>query len=436
MEANVSKLPKENFLQYLDRLLELKDKNEIDLDKSEIYELVFQNSLSSCEARKRLYLWRDIKKKAESEGIDINGAYKMNKENISNELNKNTTENKADNNINNILDSIRELEEKKIELELERKKLQTEKVEYNKNLREQARIELYLQKLEECISKLNPLELPKIEIKKTENNKVAIVNISDAHVGKEGKVLGLKGEILNEYNFQVFKQRMCKLFEEVLRVIEKENLENIILIAEGDMVDGILRNSQLQSLEYGIIDSVIEYSDFMTLWINKLSEYVYIDYHSAYGNHAGLRLLNAKSAKDFPNENVEKIIDKFLEIRLKDNSNVTIHNNQLPHAYFNVFGLNILATHGEEKNLVQTLKDFRIMYNEEIHMILTGHLHSNSSQDVSVGSLGNCEVIRVPSICGIDDFSMTLHKTSRASSKILIIEEGIGKTIEYSIYLN
>lgn len=73
IEKNIiERLPNEHFLVYLDRLLNLKENKAIDIEKSEIYNLVFEKELSSCESRKRLYLWEEIINKAKKEGQDLN----------------------------------------------------------------------------------------------------------------------------------------------------------------------------------------------------------------------------------------------------------------------------------------------------------------------------------------------------------------------------
>ncbi|MBU3186640.1 hypothetical protein [Clostridium estertheticum] len=71
-EINLAdRLQGEHFLIYLNRLLKLKENKEIDIDKIEIYELVFGEKLSSSEARKRLYNWRDILTKGQEEGQSV-----------------------------------------------------------------------------------------------------------------------------------------------------------------------------------------------------------------------------------------------------------------------------------------------------------------------------------------------------------------------------
>ena len=93
--------------------------------------------------------------------------------------------------------------------------------------------------------------------------------------------------------------------------------------------------------------------------------------------------------------------------------------------------MNILGIHGECKNLGQSLKDFSNTYNVNLHFIAGGHLHHSESENVGLGR----DVIRVPSIIGIDDFSMSLNKTSNAGATLIVFEENFGKVREYNIKL-
>ena len=199
---------------------------------------------------------------------------------------------------------LKEIDVKIIELEEKKKQYQTVKLEYNKLLRQHSRANLYIEQIKDSIDKLKPLDIPNHKIHIVDNEKILLINISDTHVGRTGEIKGLHGEILNKYNFDIFKQRLWKIFDESLEIINKENINNVYLLCEGDAVDGLLRQSQIQSLELGVVDSVIAYCDFMSNYINELSKYVYVNYYSAYGNHDNLRLLSAKSDKEYPHENV------------------------------------------------------------------------------------------------------------------------------------
>lgn len=352
---------------------------------------------------------------------------------------KNTLDLIENDRVENISDvyMLKEIEEKKLELKKERMKLNTLRTITNRDLRETARIELYLEQLKEAIENIKPLYTPNKENYNFEvvEDKVGLLGISDIHFGKKVEIKDLKGKVINRYNEDVFKNRMDKLFWETISIIRKENLQKLVIYNLSDCIDGILRISQLKNLQYGIIDSVIKFSEFMAEWLNTLSNYIVIEYYQCWGNHDEIRLLTGKKG-DFPEENVGRLIMEFLELRLKDNKNIIIHNDNNPYIFSNILGMNIFGFHGESKNLNNALKDLQMIYKEDIDLLLAGHLHNNSLNTVGIGQFGNVQCIRVPSLCGIDDYSMKLMKSASAGSNLFIIEKDKGKTITYDINLN
>ena len=169
-----------------------------------------------------------------------------------------------------------ELEKKLQELRIERKKIQTLNVERNKNDRIQAREELWYEQLENSIKNLKPLECPKIIIN-NDSKRDAILTLADCHYGRECCIKGLEGEILYEFNTDIFKKYMWNLLGQVLKCCKERNLRHINIMALGDFIDGLLRVSQLNSLQTGVTDSVAEYSEFIATWLNELSKNVSID---------------------------------------------------------------------------------------------------------------------------------------------------------------
>lgn len=348
---------------------------------------------------------------------------------------KDKLENIAINNSNEDIDVIlNELELKKIELSKERKKQQTINVEYNRMLREQAREELWWENVEKVIMEMKPFIVPSLrKIEKVQ--KAGLLTISDMHYGRECLIKGLDGEVISEYNNEIFKERMWDLLNQTVDKINEKQLKHLNIFNLSDCIDGILRVSQLRSLQTGVIDSVLEFSEFMATWLNRLSEYVNIDYFQCWGNHDELRLLTGKKG-DFANENVNKLIMKFIELRIENNKNIIIHNDDLPFIYTDILGVKIFGYHGEDKNLLESIKWFRRIYRKPIDIIFGGHLHSQSLLTEGIGEYGDAQCIRVSSICGIDDFSMTLHKSARAGSSMFIFEEGKGKTGQEDFWLN
>lgn len=321
-----------------------------------------------------------------------------------------------------------ELRQLKRDLEKERKKIQTEKIEYNKWLREEARDEMITDSIREEISKLDPLPTF-ARIPETPQWREGIVCFGDEHFGTEFVIHGLKGEILNAYSPEIFFLRMDSLLNQVIDICEKEQLTSIRVFSLGDFVDGILRVSQLMKLRYGIIEATIKYADYICKWLNELSDHVRVSFQMVRGgNHTQLRMLGQPKGT-FEEENMDKIVAEMIRIRLENNDNFTFVENPTGYAFDNVCGFNVLAIHGEVKNPVNAIKEFSHTYKTPIDIFITGHKHHSMSETVGVCR----DIVGVPSIMGVDNYAMNLHATSNAGATLLIIEEERGKVIEYAI---
>ena len=308
----------------------------------------------------------------------------------------------------------------------ERNKLQTEKIEYNRWLRETARDELLEEKIIDAINNLTPLTIPrKAEIHL--NKKEYILTIADLHYGKEIKITGLFGDTLNEYSPEICERRLWDLYVMIVELIQKEQIDCLRIYNLSDNIEGILRFSQLMKLRYGVVDATIKVSELLANWLSELSKYTKIRYAMCMdGNHDEVRSLVGKKGT-FTDDNMNKIIFMFLKERLKDNPNVEIVEQHTEMIFDRVCGFNILACHGDTKNLIKAIRDYSSIYGVNIDYLFGGHMHHSREEDTGI----NSEVILVPSIIGIDDFSMKLRKTSNPAAKVFCFEEGLGKTAEY-----
>ena len=318
------------------------------------------------------------------------------------------------------------------ELEKERKKLQSAKIEYNRWLRENARDEMITEQIVDAINALEPPYIP-VPHPVVSGRKEGVLVISDVHYGIEYEIKGLFGEILNAYSPEIFEDRMWKLFQKVLEIVQKEELTTIHVIELGDGIQGLLRlNSQLMKLRYGVIDSAVKYADFMANWLNELSKYVNIKAQFVKdSNHNQLRLCGAPK-NSFTDENMSKVILTIIKERLRDNSNIEIIENPTGLVFDTICGYNVLGIHGEVKNLGTAVNEFSRVYNTMINYIIGGHKHHAQNDELGM----DCEAISVKSIIGIDDYSMSLNRTANAGATFLMFEEGMGKTCEYTIKLN
>lgn len=322
------------------------------------------------------------------------------------------------------------LQNEKRELQKVKVQVQTEKLEYSRWLREEARDELITEKICNAISSLSPLDIPR-HIPFMHNNRAYVLVFGDEHYGAEYELKGLFGEILNAYSPEIFEKRMWDLFDQTVEIIQKENIDTLNVFSMGDFSDGILRTSQLMKLRYGVVDGTIKYADFISNWLNELTKYVRVNYQSTNGNHTELRMIGAPKGT-FTEDNMGKVVSEFIKTRLKDNPNFEYIENPTGYIYAELVGYPTLGIHGEVKNMSNAIKEFSSIYGVHIKYLFAGHLHHNKAEEVGV----NQEVINIGSIIGIDGFSLTLRKTSNASAKLLVFEQDKGKTCEYTLKLN
>ena len=312
------------------------------------------------------------------------------------------------------------LKQEKLEIRKERQKLSDEKLEYNRWLREEARDELICEKFCDAVRALPNLPLPE-PIPRVRGAKEGILCFADAHYGVEFAIKGLYGEVINQYSPEIFEARMEQLLASTIEKAQKEGLTRIKVFSLGDELDGILRASQLMKLRYGVVESTIKYADYICRWLARLTQYVCVDFQMTMGNHTELRMLNQPKGT-FINDNMSKIIKEFIDVRMSENPNFTMITNESGLIYDNILGFNVLGIHGEVKNLSVAIKNFSNMYNTQIDILIGGHLHHYHAEGVGV----NRDTIGVPSIVGVDEYSMSIGKTSSAGATFIIMEEGHG----------
>lgn len=314
--------------------------------------------------------------------------------------------------------------------ELEKIKLRSMRLDANRMLRETARTELFIEEIIHVLRTLPPIEPPEILSSKKLTDESALLLVSDEHYGTEFEIKGLCGEVLNAYSPDIFRDRMWHLRDEVIAKCDMLSQNHLTVFSLGDSLDGILHLSQLMSLREGVVDSCIQYADFMAWWLNSLSEYLRIDYYATEGNHTMLRLLTGKKP-DFPHENMQKIINHIIRIRLENNPNITIHDNHTKHIFAEIQGFTVLGVHGEHQNGPQAKNNYANVYGHPIDYMCCGHRHHVIAEETGIRK----GIINAGSIMGTNDYALRMNYAASPSATLLVLEKEKGKTQEHTIVL-
>ena len=314
------------------------------------------------------------------------------------------------------------------ELKAERIKIQTANLEYNANARAEARGELFQERIIEAINRLEPVKVKYIEISPS-SGKIGLLCLSDFHAGSTYEVKGLYGEIVNKYDFEIMKNRLWRL----IGMIESDDIiiDKLIVANLGDFFENVLRLSSLTKLREPVVDTVIKFSEFMAQWFVELQNRleVPIEIVTVGGNHDINRILGQQPQLE--EENLGKIVVEFLKLRLSKCQDIEV-NDYTDVAVKTIGPMNIMFTHGEDKDLSTTIEYFSNLYNIDADEIFAGHLHRPESKGIGITDIGNRAFYRVGSICGLDPFAKRIRQASRPSAYFAIYgEDGHGWSRDY-----
>lgn len=320
---------------------------------------------------------------------------------------------------------------------IERQKIRDLTRQINDMYRTQSRSELLREAVKEACSRLQPISVGRKERlwHTIDEARSLVVALGDFHYGANIHVVGLRGEVINHYDHTVFEERMAKLLDEVQDIVRKESIRDVHIYLVGDLIDGMLRQSQLMRLEYGIVESTIRLANFMAQWIAALTADTDVHLHAVTGNHSEVRPLKSRN-REFEEENLEKIIWWFLKERLADRESVTFSGECGRMELSYVEGYSFLLLHGDgEKAIDQIARDAVNMYGEHVDFFICGHRHKEQEFPAGATDDGNSIIVRTPSICGTDKYAQSCGYGGKPGAIAMVIERGYGRRCVYPIQL-
>lgn len=326
---------------------------------------------------------------------------------------------------------LKELEEKRLELIKERKKLQTTKVELNRQLTHEARFELFYENVKEEIKTLPLPQFNTIPYGLIDNNIEDVQVITDIHYGAKFKSEN------NEYSREICKQRFELLLFETIAYCKRERLTKLKIFNLADDIQGILRMTDLKINEVPVVQAVVEISRIIASYLNELSAYVNIEYyHTMSSNHSQTRPLGSK-ASEIATEDLELIIGNYIKDLLVNNDRVDVYLSNKDYHSINICGYDSLLVHGHQvKNIGNVVKDYSMLHKKFYQYVFLGHTHAGQTKVVGEGVDNSIEILITPSFVGSDPYSDSLKVGAKAMSKIYRFEEGKGLIQTRNIILN
>lgn len=325
-----------------------------------------------------------------------------------------------------------DIDAKLAELRRERMKLQTLNLENVRTDRNRARQELYYEYIGNACEALPWPEFQPLALS-DDNTMQYVLTIADLHYGATFK------SVNNEYSPRIAKERLQLLLARTRCFVNEHHIHQISVVCLGDVLQGILRVSDLKLNDSSVVKSVVEASRLIATFINDLSATCVVDYyHVPSANHTQIRLLGTK-ASEIADEDLEYIIGHYIQDLCIANDRVHVHLAEDGEQYIpiDIEGSMVLAGHGHTiKNTNTALRDLSMLYDKCIDYLLLGHFHGEKSFSVNESVCSDKEVIICPSFVGSDPYSDKLARGSKAAAKIYGFDALYGMTESYKFILN
>lgn len=304
-------------------------------------------------------------------------------------------------------------ENKKLILEIkkEKQKLSDERVEFNRQVRQEARKESYLEMVKRIICEdTPPINIP-VHYTLFNSETDLLCHFTDVHTGIEIDTWN------NTFNENILKQRVEKYASDILDIQGYHNSENCYLVI-GEIVSGIIHNNLRLQNNMDLMEQFKYISELISAMIIRLANHFnHIYVYTTPGNHSRI---SPKKEDALDNENMDTLLPFYLKARLQNLNNVSICDNiiQSEIAMFTIRGNNVFAAHGHKDNPATVVQSFTMMFGIKPDIVLLGHRHTNGLLTVS-----NTKVIQSGCISGTDQFATSIRKSNKPEQTISVIND-------------
>lgn len=310
-----------------------------------------------------------------------------------------------------------------IRLKKERQKLSDARVEYNRQIRQEARKESYSEMVKRIICEnVEPTDL-KVQYHTFNSNTDLLVHLTDIHTGIEINTWN------NTFNQDILKERIEKFTSEILKIRDLHKSENCYLVI-GEILSGIIHNNLRLQNNMDLMEQFKYVSELISAMLIRIANhfnniYVYV----TPGNHSRI---SPKKEDALDGENMDVLLPFYLKARLQNIKNIDICENNIDSeiAMFNIRGNNIFASHGHKDAPASVVQNFTMMFGIKPDIVLLGHRHLNGLTTVY-----NAKVIESGCCSGTDQYAMSIRKTNRSEQTISVVGQD-GLVCLYDIQLD
>lgn len=308
------------------------------------------------------------------------------------------------------------------EVKKEKQKLSDERIEFNRQIRQEARKESYIDMVKSIICEdTDPIDV-QVHYTLFTGERDLLCHLTDIHTGIE--ISNWK----NVFNEDVLKQRIEKYTSDILDIRELYRSQDCYLVI-GEILSGLIHSNLRLQNNMDLMEQFKYISELISAMLIKLANnfnHVYV--YTTPGNHSRI---SPKKEDALDGENMDVLLPFYLKARLQNVENVNICENTIEPeiAMFNIRGNNVFAAHGHKDNPANVVQNFTMMFGVKPDIVLLGHRHTNGLTTVY-----DTKVIESGSVSGADAYAVSIRKINKPEQTISVIDRN-GLVCMYDIQL-
>ena len=307
-------------------------------------------------------------------------------------------------------DVLAEIEEKTREMNKERTKLQDYKREFVKFDKAEARFEALLEEMARNMNTLPVLEKTQAQPFNPKHKREGLAVFSDWHYGS------LIDNAFNVYSPEVARKRIRKLVDKVIEYGHHNGVSTLHVAQLGDIISGSIHLTTRLFSDLTTVEQIQEVTEILAQVLAELcNEFPKIVYYNIIGNHG--RTVARKEEASIK-DNFEYFICWYLRERLKDFDNIEIIEDREGIIATEIMGEKVLLAHGNYEKL-GTAEGLHQMFGYMFNQVVFGHYHHNRQLELGLTT----EIIVNNSLCGVDEYALTIRKASKPAQKLMIYNE-------------
>lgn len=378
----------ENELQYLWRLGQAKDSGLLDLDWNGIADLM-NKYFGDPDKPYSEAAWRK--------------PYQMAKKFLENGVFNNLNEDEY----------FKELQLQKQEIQKEKRKLYDERLDINRRLREESRLETTIEKFEDMLSSVSNNRYIAYSPTISESKNDMIVCLSDLHIG--ATYYGFDGA----YDSLIAKERLERYLEEIINIQKTHNAENCICLLLGDLISGSIHKTISVTNKENVIEQVKLACEYISDFVYELGKHFKtVELRGVSGNHS--RIEEKEDA--LLGERLDTLILWFIKSMLKNVKNISVIDEEIDDTLSTFFVRDKLyfGVHGDFDSTSDTSISKLILWAKMTpYCVVCGHKHYPAMTDVS-----GIKVVQSGSLGGSgDEYTRQKRLTGKPSQTVLVVND-------------